>query len=1253
MLQVFRSNHIEVLVELLAREIDLPETLPADPFEPVRVVVGSKGMERWLRHQLAQRLGGRICANVTFPFPAQVLAEALASLEGGAREPEPDLWRPEVLVWALLDILPGLVEQGGDALEGLPGDLIADPSGPAGAALFGLAWELANLVDRYVVFRPDMALSWSEGRGGKDLPEELAWQPRLWAALGEHLGGFNHAARRWRQALKKGGHGDRIFNQPLRIFGISSLPPAFLERLGAISQHDQVDLFVLSPSPRYWADLSQVGGARARDLRQEDRDTLSEQEDLRAGGGHPLLRSLGRVSRDLQLVLESLGDRYTDRRDCDLFVARERGSDAMAAGALHTLQADIRDLVDPTDPGEERVLSSALSPTDDTVQFHGCYSPIRQVEALHQTLLHLFQRDPELQPRDVLVMTPDIEAFAPLVGAIFEQGRERPLASASNPQEEGAPWVAGKDGPWGAAGAPKIPYRVAERSMRRTNPVAEVLLGALGLAAPGTRLSASAFLDLLAVEPFRKRFDITAPEVETAREWIQESGIRWAVDAADRAAHDQPALAQNTWRFGLERLALGVAMADRGDRLFDVDPDRAADPHGLVPFDGLEGGSVLLLGKVMDAWTTLIDEVSQLRGAKTLGDWLRRVLGDPNATAGSPAFAGTLGRLTDASGASAWLDARVRAALVELQDAAEQSGVTRELTVGAFAQALAGRFEVASGATSVQTGAVTFAAMVPFRSVPYRVICLLGMDEGAFPRNPGRLHFDLTHRKPRVGDRDPRDEDRHLLLEAILAARDHLLIFWNGRDVRTNERKAPAVPVGELREVIDSSFPATPERSASAALTREHPLQPFSPGNFMPGAPLSYNRLLMRGAACALNPERQAPVFFDPREEEPPCGDQPAKPVEEISLDELCRFFKNPPRYLLNRGLNLHLWDDVEVVEDREPVDPGQVDDGNITRALLAQALRQREAGAPGDEAADRGRACRRLRALGTLPLGEAGERALDTPLSITTSLLTAAEPWIGSAALPEPCQDRVSVNLELDLDDCLVRLGGHTDPLFRGDMLTLFKGEEACWSLSAPWIQQVALAAARPEVDGAAVLLRASISRGRVNVGKLRFRFMPGEASAVRRDGARALLTWMVELFRRGQRTQVPLLANTSYKMAYVVRNDAYNINKGKALRLEEVLAGSASHDESVIQRLNGAATSAHAAWLTTGFTPRGESLEVHNRQAFGGRIPFVDEDGPAGLSPDFIEASLRFWEPCLAGRETGKKVKPSWPSRLTGGGS
>ncbi len=1226
MLHVFRSNKIEALVALLAQRLSLLDQLPADPFVPLRVAVGSNGMERWLRHQLASMCPARICANVDFPFPAQVLDQALAALERqlGLPVQESSGWHPDVLCWAILDLLPDLLADADDPVM-QPLRAYLSGAGPvASAAELSLAQQLASVFARYVATRPELAVAWS--RGQADLPlelrESLGWQPRLWSALQQRLAPAQHAAQRWDAVLASPAPSAPIFDQPVRIFGVANLPPPFLQRLSWLARHDTVELYVLCPSDRYWADLASLPRSTHLDLRAVDRDRLPQQlqdhlVDRAAASAHPLLRSLGRVGRDLQIVLQSLEHGYDDA----LFVATELSATAgdsaplAAPRMLWQIQADVRDLLDPGALSAQDLAGRAPDPADDSVQLHASYGPLRQVQALRDALLHLFQRYPDLEPRDVLVMTPDLEAYVPLVGAVFDQGSRDPLV--------GAP-PAGQ-GPWGSAGAPAIPYQVAERSLRRTNPVAEVLLRCLELAAPGARLTATAVLDLLALEPFRQRFGIDVQDLEPIRGWVRDAGVRWAIDAQDRAEHDQPRLAQNTWRQGLERLALGVAMADDPTRPL---PHLGADAP-LLPFDAVEGGIVVLLGRFFDAITTLLQQLQLLRQPRSAAAWLLQLLGDPAASPGSSRHQGSLAQLSSTTTDTAWLDARVRATLVQLQAEILASGAARSVTVQALSAALAGRFELASGTSRVQTGAVTFSAMVPYRSVPYRIICLLGMDEGAFPSNPGRLHFDLTHRQPRVGDRDPRDEDRHLLLEAILAARDHLLIFYTGRDPHSNEPRPPAVPVGELCEVLDLSFPSLGAVSTSQRLTRQHPLQPFSVACFQPQRPWSYDPRLLAGARQSLERQRQVPAFF-PADLSP----APAVELEQVDLADLVRFFRNPVRALLAGGLNLHLWEDAEVIQDREPVDAGDIDASGLAAQLLDGRLAALRARLEGRPAPPEALALQRIRAAGVLPLGSAGQQALAAPQAMAGAVMSALEPWLGTMDLPLAATDGGSFSVELPGG---VLLNGTLPALHQGDLVATSFLPEGPWNLVQPWLEQLAWLAVQPASVGRAVMVLGPGGAGAATVVAYAFE---GDASPPqRRAAALAQLAWLVSLYRQGQQRRIPLLARCSHKLAHFLRPGQRGQYAGRTVSLED-LQGDPPFDAEIRARL--AAALEPVVWLWE----NKEGLKPHEALAYGDLPPFLDAAGPGGMSLEFARTALRFWQPAMVGRAT----RPA-PSALIGG--
>ena len=1306
MLEVFRSNKLDVLAAMLAAQLGREGALPEDPFLPLRVVVGSKGMERWLRHRLAASLPARICAHAEFPFPQQVLAGVLRHHEGGASGPPAlDPWSADVLMWVILEVLPALLAEPdpGGELDHLRAYLEGEPAGPAGARTLALARQVAEVFDRLVLFRPEFAVEWS--RGPARLPagaSDLRWQPRLWAAIRRHLAEHGaevaHAAERWEAITRRRPPDPAAFDQPLRVFGVSYLPPASLGHLAWISRAVRVELYLVCPSGAWWAGLHGLGTAAVRALFDLDRDQVAEAlSGIAAVRLHPLLSSLGRIGRDQQLVLERLGDAELERHDEAIFVdpapELSMGAPPAPARTLHALQSDLLHLRDPAAFDRATLAARALDPLDDSLQFHACYGLTRQVEVLREALLHLFEAHPDLEPRDVLVMAPDIEACVPLVGAVFDQGRDQPVEQGGMPL---ASETAGEDTEknasettrWGRAGAPRIPAVVTERSVRRTNPVAEVLLRVLALASGRQRATSTAVLDLLALEPFRRRFGLEQADLEPIATWIAASGVRWGLDPADRARSEQPAEVQNTWRFGLERLALGVTMADAPGRLWDPPGPGGASALeravGVAPYDALDagalGGRIPLLGRFFDACATLF-EVMALLGAgpegRPLEAWVQATLLAQE-------------RLTDTAPGAAWLVARVRTELDGLRAQIQAAASARPLRIEAFVALLERRFEVASGATRAHGGAVTFASMLPYRSVPYRVICLLGVDEGAFPRDPARARFDLTHRSPRAGDHDPRDEDRHLLLEAILAARDHLLVFYTGRDPRTNEPRAPAVPIAELQAVLDASFPPLGGRRASVALTREHPLQPFSPRCFdaTAGRPWSYDHDQLDACQAASCRVRALRPFFDPAAL-PPASPSPItgvhaeKPLLELPIAALARFLRNPTRALLADGLHLHLPPDQEPPPEREPIEPAGLERWDWSRRLLAERWARLAArwgaqgsaegpaagfveGAPGGAAkvtaqgASQGatQGATRLRAEGLLPLGAGGARWAEAPAALVEALLSDAAAWFGDEASPLPPRES-ALEVSLELPTHRVRLLGAYGPVWQGDQVVVGIGDvegQGKYRLE-PWLRHLAWVASEgSSAEGSStartVLIFGHLDSHGVAVLQRAALELPLPAGAEPRAWAQARLAGLVGLFLAGQRSPLPLFERASW--AFVKRSFHYGTQRFGLADLADTPPASWVPEQR-----------AHlcAAWLAArqAFGADGEAStfaetdldDPHVALAWTGLDPTTDSqasDPP--LSPSFARLALRVWEPVFLGWTRDGKRTPVVPRQERAGG-
>ena len=1196
-LKLYRSNHLEVLGRFLTENVQIRSS--RDPFAPLSIVVGSRGMERWLRHAVAERSG--ICANLVCPFPAAAIDGLIAAVLGDQEDkptPALDPWGPS-LTWALLAVLPELVQR--PEFGPLAG--YADWSGQISARSFGLARQIADIFDRYITYRPELALAWSAGQSARSpLPSSLAWQPPLWAAVRDQLGQVPHRGEQLRAAELRLQGGcppalrEALAGEPLRIFGVSALPPGWLGLLAAVSRHVEVELYLLCPSMHWW---EQVGRrATSRPWRGEGeggwqamiRDDVAE-ELAQDDEGHPLLVSLGRVARDFQISLQAQMAELAPQED-GVFIDRAEAVEPGDGGAaLHRLQADVlhaRALAGGVGP-------MPLSPSDDSIQLHACHGLARQVEVLRDVLLGLFADHRDLEPRDVVVMCPDIAAAAPLITAVFERG------SASRRQRDGKGRTDAEM--WGPAGAPRIPYTIADLSVRRLNPVADALLRVFELV--DGRVEASAVLDLLALEPVQRRFGLDDSQVATVQGWIQDSGIRWGVDGAHRAPTLGLADEQNTWRFGLRRLLAGVVMADDGALL-----DGTAGP--VLPFDAMEGGETALLGKLVDFCNTLFDLIERLREARPLNEWVT-------------AAREVVHTMTATSKAASWLTRRVRAELDGLAQEATASGLQADVQLDAVRSALSGRFEVASRLSKDLSGTVTFCAMAPMRSLPHRVVCLLGLDEGTLPRQGGGLAFDLCARRPRVGDRDPRDEDRYLLLEALLSARDHLIVTWTGRDLRSNEPCAPCVPVVEFCHVLDQTFAAPDESTAASRwLLTEHPLQAFSPRNFVARhrdptsperpRPWSFDRRL-RAAAAASQAERQAVEGL--ATEATPMADE----LETLTLDELIKWFVNPSRQFLLTRLKVDLSDHEKAVSDREPI----VLDGLQRWSLRDELLRTRLAGHSTE------RLQTRLRALGQLPLGQAGALLMAEQLAVTDAMLAKAQLLQpkGTALRPDP---PVAIDLQVDG----IRLTGTLEGVWRGMLVHLDFGAEDGKRLLRPWLRLLAWQAMDATVKRQALIGLGDDKKGQPAPGLLGL-------DAV--DDAPALLAELVALYRRGQREPLPLFLGASREFAKKAR--AGGKAPGAPFTLADLSAGLPA-DPDQCRRVSAALDDAIKAFDSDSDRGRDDLDEPAVARLYDGRLPMIDlEVTPVPISLEFARLALTVWQPLLEHRRT-TTVAAKWLAAL-----
>ncbi|MEJ7765891.1 MAG: exodeoxyribonuclease V subunit gamma, partial [Acidimicrobiales bacterium] len=576
-----RAERADVLATALA---DILLERQADHLAPEVVAVHSRGVERWLSHHLSARLGtspGRsdgVCANLDFPFPGRLVGDALALATGVERTTDP--WRPERLAWPLLEVVDACLDEPwlGMLANHLGG---GDPDSPDRDRRFGVVRHLADLFDRYAVHRPAMVLAWAAGGHedgeGRPLPDDAAWQAELWRRLREAVGSASPAERLVQGCAALAGD-PGLVDLPgrLSLFGFTRLPASYLDVLGALSVHRDVHLFALHPSPVAWDRLAAVPGA--------------DPEAATATIRHPLLASWGRDSREMQLVLER-------RRPVGAVEVHhplpEPGPRAAPPSLLQRLQATIRS-DEPPGPEDRPLLAAG----DRSVQVHACHGRSRQAEVVREAITHLLGADPTLEPRDIVVMCPDIDELAPLLHAAF-----------GGPADE---VPEGRSAGWSQA-PPPLPYRLADRSLRQTNPV----LGAVAelLVLVEARLTASQVLAFAALPPVRERFGLGDDDLARTADWVRDTGTRWGLDAASRARYDLAGVATGTWEAGLARLLLGVAMSEDGHRLVG----------GAFPLDDVDAGDIALAGRFAELVARLGSVVGEMAGARPIAEWVTAI----------------------------------------------------------------------------------------------------------------------------------------------------------------------------------------------------------------------------------------------------------------------------------------------------------------------------------------------------------------------------------------------------------------------------------------------------------------------------------------------------------------------------------------------------------------------------------------------------------------------------------------------------
>ena len=922
------------------------ERYPPGVLEEDAIIVPSNGVGEWFKAHTAKVWG--ICAGLRVELPARFVWRVTEAMTG----PSPAVgshFEKATLAWWLLGQLSEL-KQDAHWQGILP---VGDGDAPLTPDLAAYRWcrRVADLYDQYQVYRADWLLDWEAGlpalRQDPDgpasvmLPPDQQWQAQLWSHLVAHGEGvaprhhrhrecLNHLTRLGRDPGNRSPSDDgmarpdgsnsidrRIQHLPARIVVLvcGHLPPQTLELLAALSHHRAVMLAVLNPCLSQWVDLAEG-----------------------IHGGQPLLAAWGGQMRDVIRQIERFDERLAQVEGRSMGRA-EREDTPPPSCALERLQEAIR-LNEPVQQTAADPQVSLGASDDGSLRFHITHSALRELEVLHDHLLSLLDAA-AIEPHQIVVMVPDLDRYTPAIQAVFGQ---------HGPQDERF-----------------IPWGLGDRRSPVREGVAAVIEWLLSL--PTQRATLDDWDRLAACSAFEHHWSLGPEDRERLAQWLESAGVRWGLDDAHRRALGLPAMGEaNTWRFGARRMLAGHALGPDGassEALGVLGPApvlraAASGAHGeapgvqdVAPLAAVHGLGAQAAGAFSAVTRRLSQWQVQMHVPAPAASWAQRLrdlladLFDLEDETDGPVFAAFDRAISD------WLNHSSAAA-----DLLLPWPLVHEALMQLFVEPL-------QASSRFQAAGVTFCTLMPLRAVPFEMVCLLGMNDGDYPRPSVRAGDDLMSlpgmRRP--GDRARQSDDRQLMLDALMAARRRLVVSWIGRTPQDNQEQPPSVLVGHLRDTVASIWGT----EALRAVTFEYPMQAFSPRYFQAGSGLeTYAR------------------EWEPSPAESPSRALPAveSPVNVVSQDveAVERWLLHPVAEITRSVLDLQ-W-------PRE-TDPREEDEVLSLQGLAAWSLRRRAATHLSHASAENLEAfAQRVIAEGRLPLGAPGRMA-------TRDLIAELHDWL------------------------------------------------------------------------------------------------------------------------------------------------------------------------------------------------------------------------------------------------------------------
>lgn len=896
MLTLYPSNkleHLSFLLQAVMRNSQQPT------LQSKTVLVESTGMQHWLNLQLAEHAG--IAMNIEYPMPTRFVWQICRDVLGHDKVPMQSTYKREVMLWRIERLLSSdaFTQQNFEAA--LIDYWQEESSTAAEYKRVNVSRLIADTLEQYLMFRPEWLLAWERGESVVADPEQNhvalkheVWQRWVWLELAKEEP--NHPVRLQLLALEKLDKKSHVLPSEVYFFAINTMAPQTLAFFNQIARYTQIHFFHLNPCIDYWGDVVS-DRALAKQLQQGKIDAWVEQQAI-----NPLLRNLGQQGKDLFNLLSQSSHYEISAFDTDY----QQGS--VEPRLLQRIQREIlQGEAGQSEAGQVKSNADAelidevelcRPELDDSIIVRSCHSALREVQVLHDYLLQQFSEDEKLSPRDVLVMCPAIENYSPYIEAVFGKS----IAELNSEEKQ------------------RIPCTIADRNPLDADPLVAAFMQLLSL--PDSRFSVTEFLSFVHLPAVMKKYSIKTSELDLFAYWVKQSNTHWGLDAEHKSVILGVDKANDvfTWHWGMSRLLEGFSHADNDLLIGDK----------LLALNEIEGQLAVTFGKLLHLLEKLASYGDSLKRLRTMDEWkaflfdMKDSLFDVSTVEqyASQTITKTLGQFFEHYHMSLFTKRTPNLA----EDPSNDDELKRKWSYQTLRQALQNAFTSPDSQNQFMTGQVTFCSMMPMRSIPFKVIAVLGLNDGEFPRQSTFVDMDLVNHLGRhIGDRSRRGDDRYLFLEALLSARKVLYLSYQGRGIRDNKSREASLVLSE--------FLAYLKKYHQFDNIVQQPLHPFSIAGFLAeqnntsDVPKQVQKNFDKGwyrLMTSLHSSDDKALFRSQKsqnnlEKAVASPSQESRLIEKVALVDLVKFFKKPVEFFANHSQGLWL-DDIETgLSDTEP----------------------------------------------------------------------------------------------------------------------------------------------------------------------------------------------------------------------------------------------------------------------------------------------------------------------------------------------